>query len=166
MPTTWMRSEVAEITGLSDRRVLFYTEQNVLPQFHVNVGRGTAREYSLRDIFYLMLLLELKALGLSLSRIKSIIMALHGKTFDDTNAPEWQRASGPTIWVDGGFTREQVFLIISPHASEKHALSPESKGYDEDFLSFRAGSTNLESLHGQPSKIVVHLNRVFERVKL
>jgi hypothetical protein len=167
MPNTWTRKEVARITGLSDRRVLFYTEQNVLPLFTVAVGRGTAREYSRRDIFYLMLLQELQDLGLSLSKIRLIIMALHIKTFRFTGGPPPPMA-GPSIWKDGTLAEGPFIIVISlPQGPEEHHLSPDAKGYDSEvFLQVFAGSPEITVLADRPSKIVINLNQVFSKAAL
>ncbi|MBA2881906.1 DNA-binding transcriptional MerR regulator [Desulfosalsimonas propionicica] len=70
----WSRKKVSEITGIPDRRVLFYTEQpGILPEIEQKVGSGYAREYTLKDIIVLAFVRELNLCGFSLSRIKEFL---------------------------------------------------------------------------------------------
>ena len=163
MMPPFTRKDVAKITGLSDRRVLFYTEQNVLPDVAVTVGRGNAREYSRLDIFYLTLLQELKVLGLSLSSIRRIIGALGRKIGDN---PQLLGFSGEENGPGAGFTRIHRFLVISFMQGPDGNPGSGSKEYSGKLLLyFPEGSTDLAALSGEPAKIVVDLNPVFKKVR-
>lgn len=76
---TWSRKQVAEITGIPERRVLFYTEQQILPGFNIATGRGNSREYSLDDIFCLAVANEITASGVGLSKVKPMMTTIYGK---------------------------------------------------------------------------------------
>lgn len=65
--------EVSNITGIPERRVLFYTEQNMLSNFKKSVGRGNARDYSDHDIQIFKIIDRLKVIGFELKKIKEII---------------------------------------------------------------------------------------------
>lgn len=148
MKDRWIRKEVVELTEIPDRRVLFYTEQNILPGFQKTVGRGTPRTYSIVDIFYLLLLKELNALGLSLTPIRAIILFLHMKA---------------ELWKSGTFTKEPVVLIISLNPKE-HVLHPDAQGYNEEFdIQVVRGSKEIKLLADSTSKIVVNLNEIFAK---
>ncbi|MCX5804306.1 MAG: MerR family transcriptional regulator [Proteobacteria bacterium] len=168
MKNSWTRKEAAEITGLPDRRVLFYTEQFVLPGLYTPVGRGTARKYSLKHLFYLSVVEELNSLGLSLTRIRAIILALHTETLDFSNAPEIKKFHEPHIWVDGTLTKKPTMMVISiPQSPEEHVLSPDAKNYDSEvFLQVYTGSTKITLLVDRPFKIVINLNKIFNKLKL
>jgi DNA-binding transcriptional MerR regulator len=151
---------------MPDRRVLFYTEQNMLPGFQTAVGRGASREYSLREIFYLLVVKELQSLGLPLSRIRLIIMALHVKTLRSASGPLSENLGRP-IWKDGTLAKGPIIMVVSfPKGPEEHALHPRAKGYeDELFLEFHFGSTKIEIDVDRPSKIVANLQEIFSKAR-
>jgi len=167
---TWTRNEVSKIIGIPDRRVLFYTEQNMLPGFNTAVGRGTSRAYSRREIFYLLVVKELQSLGLPLSRIRAIIMALHAKTFRFApgSRPTTGWMAGASIWENGTLANGPFIMVVwLPKGPEEHALSPTSKGYDSElFLEIHPGSTKVTVTADRPSKIVVNLNEIFNKARL
>ncbi len=165
MKDTWARKEVAEITGIPDRRILFYSEQNILPGFFSAVGRGAAREYTLKDIFFLLIVKELNSLGLSLSRIRTIILGLfaHTLTFPDGTGPAKHLKP---IWINGTLTEVPTSLIIAlPQGPEEHALSPDSKGYDGEVF-FNVFPTSDGIITDRPSQIILNLNQIFDKGKL
>jgi len=67
------RKQVSIITGIPDRRVLFYTEQGILKDFNKNTGRGSARHYSEHDVHILNIIKRLSVIGFELKKIKEII---------------------------------------------------------------------------------------------
>ncbi len=150
--TTWTRKDVSEITGIPDRRLLFYSEQNVIPGFieKKTVGRGTPRSYSIEDIFYLMLIRELDALGLSLARIKSVIIFLHVMKHQE-------------LWVNGRFTKEEKIMIISLQPRH-HTAAEGTQAHKEDFdMTWVSGSSSIKMTADRPSMIVVNLNEIFKK---
>lgn len=154
----WTRKEIARITGIPDRRVLFYSEQKILPGFNTATGRGTARLYSVTELFYLLLVKELDAIGLSLVRIRSIITYLH-----------FAQMKGLNLFVNGEFTKETVIVIISPSPKE-HALSPDSKNFSEEFdMKLVIEPTESETITlgvDEASQIVLNLNAVYGKAQL
>jgi len=165
MKETFTRKEVAAITGFTDRRILFYSENYILPGFHKSVGRGTPREYTRKDVFFLLIVKELDDLGMSLARIRPILMGLFVKTMDYQNAPEIAHLGEPSIWVNGTFTKEPRILAISlPQSPEEHHLGPGAQGYDSEvFVQFYDGSEKVKLLSDRPSKIVLNLNQIFAK---
>jgi len=159
MKETWTRKEVSEKTGITDRRILFYSEQNILPGFKKDVGRGTARTYSVQDIFYLLLLKELNTLGLSLTSIRKIIKFLYA----------WPNVFLPgmklekfNLWKNGTFTKEACILIISP--LEKEGMSSVLENYNAGFgMEMIFGKTEFTIVADKPSKIVINLNQIYEK---
>lgn len=153
----WTRKEIAEITGIPYRRVLFYTEHQILPGFNTATGRGTARLYSVTDLFYLLLVKELDAVGLSLVRIRSLITFLH-----------YAQMKGLNLFVNGEFTEETVIAIISPSPKE-HALSPESKNFGAEFdIKLVIEPTQSETITldvNEASQIVLNLNAVYDKAQ-
>jgi DNA-binding transcriptional MerR regulator len=158
MKNTWSRKEISAITGIPDRRVLFYTEQLMLPGFNTATGRGTAREYSVSDLFYMLLIKELDSIGLSLVRIRTFIMHLH-----------FMQMHGKQLFIDGRFTDEPMVAVISPFPKE-HALSPTSKNYNEEFdvqwFPGLAGETEIKLSINKSSQIVINLNEIFKKAQL
>jgi Predicted transcriptional regulators len=67
------RKQVANFIGISDRRILYYTECGILPKTNWNVGRGTSRNYSEHDIHILSIVNNLANIGFELNKIKKII---------------------------------------------------------------------------------------------
>ncbi len=155
LKTTWTRRDVARITGIPDRRVLFYTEQLVIPDFRPSVGRGTPRQYSIMDLFYFLLIKELDSLGLSLTRIKGIIYLLHAR----------QLFNDKKLWISGTFTEEPTIMIISLYP-EDHMQSTDSETHypDEFYFSIVPGSTEIKLKADRPSQIVINLNKIFKRI--
>lgn len=168
MEATWKRKEAAEITGIPDRRILFYTEQNMLPGMFAAVGRGASRVYTLKHLFFLAVIKELDALGFSLARIRPVIISLFAKTISFTDSTAPTVLTKPKIWVNGTFTKEPVIMVISiPQGPEEHALSPESEGYNNElFILFPDGSTKVKVLAERPSSIILNLNKIFNSLGL
>jgi hypothetical protein len=161
-PKTWTRKEVSKITGITDRRILFYSEQNILPGFKKAVGRGTARAYSVQDIFYLLLLKELNALGLSLTSIREIIMFLWKSSVGLLQI----KKKGVQVWKNGAFTKKPVYLVISMHP-KLQISSPDSKSCNEELeMQLAAGSEDIPLHADRSSTIVINLNKVFEKAGL
>jgi hypothetical protein len=149
---TFTRKQISDITKIPDRRVLFYSEQNILPGFKKAVGRGKARIYSVKDLFYLLLMKELDALGLSLSKIRGLILLLE----------VWTTMGKLRLWVNGKFTDEPVTLVIAP-MPDIHGLDPTSKNYGEEFNVQIVKGLEVKIPVDGPSRIVVNLNRVFKK---
>jgi DNA-binding transcriptional MerR regulator len=155
---TWTRKDVSEITGIPDRRLLFYSEQHILPGFKKNVGRGIAREYKKRDIFYLLVIKELDSLGVSLSQIRLVIMGLHVGNLDIP------KLSIPKTWNNDGIVNDPSILIISfPQGPEEHALSPKAEGY-KDELSIQI-KNDINIVANRPSQIILNLNQISNKAK-
>lgn len=155
---SWTRKEVSEITGIPDRRLLFYSEQNILPGFKKTVGRGTPRSYSIKDIFYLLLIKELDVLGLSLTKIRALILYLYVAQMD--GSPINPKVK---IFVNGQFTKESMVIVLSPNPAV-HALSPDSKNYNEEFeVQLITGTTEISLMADRPSQIIINLNQVFKK---
>lgn len=149
MKSSYTRKEVADITGIPDRRVLFYTEQpGLLPGIQRAVGRGNAREYTLKSIFYLLLINELGELGVSLS------IARHVVNFLDVGSMK----NSPVSWSmnlwnpDGSFTDIPHVLIIAPEKGEQTVT-----------ISPVVGQTDVIVRADHPSKLVVNLNLVMAK---
>ncbi len=151
MKTTWTRKEVAKITGIPERRVLYYTEQPLLiPGVKTDVGRGTAREYDQKAIFYLLLIKELDSVGLSLSVIRSLVKAIWLKTMDRPTDMEFM-GKKLDLWVNGKFTEKPIILIIS--------LNDEGKGFS---FGIEEGKTEI-TIRVDRTKIVLNLNQIFKK---
>lgn len=67
------RKQVSEMTGIPERRILFYTESGLLPSMKRDTGRGISREYSSHDVHILSIVKRLSVIGFSLKTIKEII---------------------------------------------------------------------------------------------
>lgn len=152
MKDTWTRKEVAEITGIPDRRVLFYTEQPLLlPGIKTDTGRGTARAYGLESIFYLLLIKELSALGLSLTRIRLIINSIQAATMEPRlympGFPEFK------LWHGGKFTETSVIIVIDTEDSEETEIS----------LQYILDKAEVNIKLDKPSQIIINLNKIFEK---
>lgn len=170
MKESWTRKEVAEITGIPERRVLFYSEQTMLPGLDGAVGRGTARKYYLKHLFLLSVIKELDLIGFSLARIKQVIILLYVQTLNPLAGRGMKTIERlPTIWVDGTFTKEPVIMLISlARTPAEHRLSPDSKNYNNEmFLDFTDGSDEIKALAAKhPASIVLNLNKIFNNLGL
>jgi DNA-binding transcriptional MerR regulator len=156
MDKSYSRREVAEITGIPDRRVLFYTEQPfLLASVKTNVGRGISREYDVEAIFYLLLIKELDAVGLSLGRIRTLIAYLRVS-----------QLKGMKLFVDGEFTKERLVLVLFLNP-EHHALSEASEGYREEFdvRLITGTSAEITLSADKSSQLVLNLNEIFRKAR-
>jgi len=145
---TWTRKEVAEITGIPDRRILFYTEQpGLLLGMKTDTGRGTAREYSIGSIFYLLIIKELSSLGLSLAKIKSIIWRIRAEKLLES-------------WRDGEFAGKTIVMVIVPNDDNTNSALSAS------MHTLSSGDADFNLVADRPSQIIINLNKVFEKAKL
>lgn len=152
MKETWTRKEVAEITGIPDRRVLFYTEQPLLlPGVKKDTGRGTARLYTIESIFYLLVIKELSELGLSLTQIRLIvtmIVASEQKPFLKMKGyPEFE------LWENGKFTKTPVIMVIASDDSKPHSIN----------MGFVVGEIKVKLKADKSSQIILNLNEIFNK---
>jgi len=129
--TKWIRKEVAGIADLSDRRVLYYSEQaGLLPDLEPTVGSGIAREYSKKDVISLLLIKELADFGFALSKIKEIMFnffQIQDKWWDAQKNEFKKGNSALTIYKAGkkGFTmgykelgnNTECTLLLNRHPS-------------------------------------------------
>jgi DNA-binding transcriptional MerR regulator len=152
---SWTRKEVAEISGQPDRRVLFYTEQNLLPDLQKVVGRGNARSYSKADIFYLLLIKELSRLGLSLTHIRYAIRAVH----------DYLKEGKLKFWGNDTFTKEQFFLTIIPDP-EYEPIKGSQPFRIISIMDIVTGIEKISSLEHYPSIIIVNLNKVWAKAEI
>lgn len=108
MENTWSRKEFSQKGGVSDRKVLFYTEQGMFPNLRLDVGRGAARVYTVTELRDLRLILELTKFGLPLNKIKSLIIYVH--TIQDKWLPSGHLVNDAFFveW-DPSATREKFF---------------------------------------------------------
>jgi len=68
------KKRIAEITGLTERQVQFYTEQGVVtPEKGAGEGRGKTRFYSDHNLGQFMIIKALTDLGMTISKIRPII---------------------------------------------------------------------------------------------
>ena len=72
MTTVFSPKDVQAITGITARRIKFYSDANLLSLSEQNPGRGRGREYSRQTIFELLLIKALDSVGVMLSRIEEI----------------------------------------------------------------------------------------------
>lgn len=150
MKDTWTRKEVSEITGIPDRRVLFYTEQPLLlPGVKKDTGRGTARLYNIESIFYLLLIKELSTLGLSLTRIRLIISSIRAAS----TPPPLKMKGFPEfeLWDAGKFTKTPIIMSIVTDGKKDEEIS----------MGFSIGDLDVHIKADQPSQIIINLNEVF-----
>ena len=153
MRKTYSRKEVAEITGIPERRVLFYTEQPLLlPSVKTDVGRGIAREYDAEAVFFLLLVNELAGLGFSLSRIRLLLTYLRLSVL-----------KGKKLFVEGTFTKEPLVLSVS--LSPNHALAEGSHGYEDelDVSWVESSVAGITVNSNKLSQVVINLNEIFRR---
>jgi DNA-binding transcriptional MerR regulator len=139
MEKTWSRKQVSEITGLSDRRVLYYSERGMLLGLKKNVGSGTSREYSIFEIYDLLLIRELDRLGLSPSRMRGIIDSFH-QTKD-----KW--------WLFDKFIDKPFLIIITLSDSDNEGF----------IFGYRIGSDVITTLADHISTIVINLTKLFKK---
>ena len=160
---TWIRKEVSTITGLSDRRILFYTDQDMLPNVDKSVGRGVPRLYNLMAVFFLLIIRELDRLGFSLNYIRVIISFIWSaqlKSSGDTNSP-------PPVELikEGSFTDKVHVLVISYHPTE--LVSPAGAPVREEIdMKWYVGEKGAERINIQAdtsSQVVLNLNEIFKK---
>jgi len=125
MEATWSRKEFSEKGGVADRKVLFYTEQGMFPDLHREVGRGTARIYTITELRDLRLILELTKFGLPLSQIKSLIVFVHsirdkwlpnGRLIDQPSyVTRYQGSDQPWVYSQADWgSKKSVDMVSSP----------------------------------------------------
>lgn len=68
------KKRVAEITQLTERQVQYYTEREVVtPDIDLGEGRGKTRLYSHHNLVQFMIIKEMAALGMTVSKIKFLL---------------------------------------------------------------------------------------------
>ena len=72
MTNVFSPKDVQAITGITARRIKFYSDAKLLSLRDQNPGRGRGREYSRQNVFELFLIKALDAIGVMLSRIEDI----------------------------------------------------------------------------------------------
>jgi DNA-binding transcriptional MerR regulator len=72
MPRVFTPKEVQAITGITARRIKFYSDAKLLSLGDQHPGRGRGREYSRQAIFELFLIKALDSVGIMLSRIEAV----------------------------------------------------------------------------------------------
>jgi DNA-binding transcriptional MerR regulator len=73
-PEDFNKKQIAEITGLTERQVQFYTEQGVVtPEIDPGEGRGSTRYYSDHNVAQFMIIKGLSDLGMTISKIRPAI---------------------------------------------------------------------------------------------
>ncbi|MFC1798354.1 MerR family transcriptional regulator [Thermodesulfobacteriota bacterium] len=70
---TFIKSEVAEITGLRPSLVQYYSDQKVIEPEENPSGRGTRRRYSKRNILEILIAKRFVEKGFSLEEAKTVI---------------------------------------------------------------------------------------------
>jgi DNA-binding transcriptional MerR regulator len=154
---TWTRKEVAEITGIPDRRILFYTEQPLLlPGVKRDTGRGTARVYNIESVFYLLLIKELSSLGLSLARIRLVLSAIRAAAMP--RIPDQEERFGLPelkLWENGQFTKTPVIIILSMDDTS-----------DSVSMGFAIGDQDIHFRVDRSSQIILNLNLIFNKANV
>lgn len=72
MARVFSPKDVQAITGITARRIKFYSDARLLSLRDQNPGRGRGREYSRQNVFELFLIKALDAIGVTLSRIEDV----------------------------------------------------------------------------------------------
>lgn len=68
------KKRIAELTGLTERQVQFYTEQGIVtPEIDPGEGRGSTRYYSDHNVAQFMIIKGLSDLGMTIGRIRPAI---------------------------------------------------------------------------------------------
>ncbi len=76
---SYLRNEVSKILDLPIRRIKFYSESGLIPNFVSDTGRGVERRYSTTDIFYLAIINEFSKSKLNLSYAKSALSLISNR---------------------------------------------------------------------------------------
>lgn len=154
---TWTRKEVAEITGIPDRRILFYTEQPLLlPGVKRDTGRGTARVYDIESVFHLLLIKELSSLGLSLAKIRLVLLAIRAAA--SPGLPDQEERFGLPelkLWENGQFTKTPVIMSISTDDTS-----------DGVSMGVVIGDQDVHVRVDRPSQIILNLNLIFNKANI
>lgn len=156
--TTWTRKEVSRITDIPTRRVLFYTEQPfLLPFVNKATGRGTAREYNIEDIFYLLLVKELDSLGLSLTRTRLVVQTIRSAAAqDDTTLPLLASMLPKlALWEKGTFTKTPIVVSIVTDNDQPDSVT----------MGLSTGETKVRIKADVSSQIILNLNLIFKKAK-
>ncbi|HAR34794.1 MAG TPA: hypothetical protein DCR95_12120 [Desulfobacter sp.] len=81
METEFNKKRVAEITGLTERQIQFYTENGIVtPEVDPGMGRGKRRLYSHDNLFQFSIIKELTSFGIPISKLKFIFDLLETRT--------------------------------------------------------------------------------------
>jgi len=156
---TYTRKQVAKITGIPERRVLFYTEQPFLIKgIEKKTGRGVARLYGEEQILCLLVIKELSYWGMALDRIERITGYLFnwpeiGKEMGINFADNYP--SKVKLWRDGKFTEKEVVMSIIPDDDNPEQL--EINLYEEEF----DGKREAES----SAAMILNLSKIYSKAK-
>ena len=67
------KKKISEKTGISERRIQFWSESGLLPEIKLETGRGNARNYSDHDVHILQIIQRLFDIGFERRKIKEIV---------------------------------------------------------------------------------------------
>jgi len=111
----YSKGKVVELTGLSARRVQFYTEEGLVKPGHdAGEGRGSVRRYSKRNLFEFALIRQLTAYGMTLQTLRDVFGLLTAPNPGESDAGGFPR------WIDrrgimGDWeTLTNAYLLLSP----------------------------------------------------
>jgi len=142
---SYNKKSIAEITGLIDRQVQFYTEQGVItPEIDLGQGRGKTRLYSSHNLFQFGIIKELVDFGLTVHKVKFIIEFL-----DTTAYREF-----PGVFDSG--SQPNIYLKFFP--SDNYRVELSSLGEEDNVL-------KITELIGISSCFVINLREVHSRLK-
>ena len=127
-----IRKDLSKISGVPARTIQYYTDRKILfPDIAAPVGRGTTREYSVRNLFELLLIRELSNNRIPLENIQYIMVQLRSLSVSE-------------YWNIKGDTPKPFRLVI---------YEPHKKGLR---LGFYAGSGSVTIPEDRRSALIIN----------
>lgn len=152
---SFIKKEVAEITGLKPTSVHFYTNNGlVIPDIENPSGKGTTRKYSSGNIVEFFLIIELKSLGLNLNAIEEIMNFVRQSRLKNTS---WWSES-----IDGKQPKKYAYAIVWKNGDEitKTTLHSCPKGVGHLWKANDQPITLEYLMSGQTMMIVIDITKL------
>jgi DNA-binding transcriptional MerR regulator len=147
MARVFSPKDVQAITGITARRIKFYSDAKLLSLKDQNPGRGRGREYSRQNVFELFLIKALDAIGVMLSRIEAIFSSAGPSCSILLDLATYEKDDPPG-----------VFIQISENGVRFAGL--------RDSGSLTGPETLTLDMSGRSSAIIINMNELSRKVPI
>ena len=149
---TYRRKEVQQITGIPARRIQFYTDNGIIIPEKTHTGKGIERRYSRKNLLELLIVKELAAHKVELSRIKKIIVTepdrVSLKTINQMFDPDYH--SSKNLWGCYLYIYEKEFEYVG----------------QVDPKTLKKSERLTVDMKGHPSVLIINIGNLCKKLSL